>query len=298
MTIAWCAFLLVFAAQEQARPLPDAETFRSSLPAIVNGSMDSSFMWALFHIDFLPNVKEYNYTEKVTAVTQDQPSTTETKIYTITRGPYLWQSYRKQISRNGSPLTNQESQQQDREHERFENAVRAGQAKAESRSDTERKAETEKLIRAAEAMNSDVMAMFEIRVIGTDLIDDLPVVLLEIKPKRGYKPKTEAGEIWQNFTIRAWVTEKDREVMRLTAAIDEKFDEGLVVVEKGATLSLGRRLVNGQVWMPTRIELNNLRTRTNGRLGPRQRVSQSSLTSKSSPSTQPSGQSPSNNQVV
>jgi hypothetical protein len=266
-----CAFILAFAAQEPVRPLPDAESFRSAVPGIVLSANDS-LRWAVFHNDFIPKANDYNYTELETSVTQDDPATSETKIYTITRSPGIWQSYRRQTFRNGSPLTDQEIQQQDREHERFENAVLANVAKAESRTDSSKKAAAEESSRLLEGFKNDVIAMFEIRVIGTERINDLPVVSLEMKPRRGYRPKTEVAELWQDVTIRAWVTEKDREVVRLTAAIDEKFDEGLIVLEKGATLSVERRLINGEIWLPTRIEIDNRRTRTNGRLGPRQRV--------------------------
>lgn len=266
-----CAFILSFAAQEQAAPLPDAANFRTAVPAIVN-AMNGSFRWALFHHDFIPNANEYNYTEKEVSVTQDAAAASETRVYTITRGPEIWQAYRRQLSRNGNPLTAQETEQQDRTHERFENNVRAALAKNELQSPSEKKATAEKLRQEGEAIRNELMAMFEVRVLGRERIESLPVVLLEVKPKRGYKPKTEFGDIVQNISMRVWVTEKDREVVRLTAAIDEKFDEGSVVLEKGADLSVERRPINGEVWLPTRIEINNLRTRTNGRLGPRQRV--------------------------
>ena len=267
----WCAFLVAFASQEPARPLPDAESFRKDVPRIGNDAQ-TSFFQAVYRQDFIFNAVSYSYSEKETSITQDQRATVDTRTYTITRGPEMWQRYRKQISGNGSPLTDQEMQQQDRNHQRSEESFRANLARLEAESDSAKSKAAEASARARQATNDDTMALFDIRVIGRERIDNIPVVSLELKPRRQYKPKTEVGEILKDWTIRAWVTENDRQVVRLTADLDEEYNEGVAVVEKGATLSVERRLINEEVWLPTRLEITKRRPRVNGRLGPPQRV--------------------------
>jgi hypothetical protein len=267
-------FILAFAVQEQARPLPDAEEFRAALPGIVQVRI-TSVQLAIFHRDFLSKVAEYNYTEKETVITRDPRSgveKTETKVYDINRGPEEWQVYRREISRNGSPVTDQERERQDNEHRRFENAVRAVQARSDARPDSTKKQEEAKLALETQAYENDLFAMYDIRVLGRERHEDLPVILLELKPRPRYKPKTEVGELWQDTTMRVWIREDDREVVRLTAVIGDERDLGIAVIEKGATLSVERRKINDEVWLPIRTEITKRRPRTNGRLGPPERV--------------------------
>jgi len=260
----WCAFILAFASQEPARPLPDAGGFRESVRGII-AVLEGSLFRATMHIDFIPEAAKYTYTEKETVITRDSKSgreKIETNVYDMTRGPEGWQYYRKLISKNGSALTDRENQEQDRKHAAFENSVRASL-----------KANDVSAAREEQAGDNDLRAMFDIRVAGRDRIDGVPVVLLELKPDPKYKPKSVYGKRWQHVFLRVWETEDSHEVVRLIAELGDPYDVGFAVIEKGAAVSVERRLVNGEVWLPVRIEVTSRQDRPDGnKLTPREHV--------------------------
>ena len=274
------AIVLAAGTAQQASSLPQAESFRSAVPGIVD-ALHNSFLWTMFRgdflarRDFLAQANLYSYNEKETSITQDRTERTETNGYQITRGPEVWQMYRKQISRNDSPLPGLEMEEQGRAHEKRESAARTVIAQGDIRSDSEKKKKEEQSTQFQQAVKDDLLVMFDIRVLGRDRIDNIPVLSLELKPKSGYKPRTGFTEGLKDFrTIRAWVTESDHVAVRVSADNDKRQSEeyAIAVLEKGSILSIERRFVNGEFWLPTRIEVTNRRARSAGRLGPPQRV--------------------------
>jgi hypothetical protein len=222
----------------------------------------------LHHRDFIPEAKDYSYTETETAISEDPRVATETKVYSITRGPELWQSYRRQISANGFALSDSDLKRQDLEQRQFDNRMRVTIASVQTRSASE-EAEA---ARAQLSFEEDLRAMFDIRVLDRTLMKNLPVVVLELKPRSQYRPKVESASIWREFTLRVWITENGDQVLRVIAEIDDEFDEGVAVIEKGAVLSVERAMIAGGPWMPVRIDITRHRVRTNGRLGSRRRI--------------------------
>jgi len=82
---------------------------------------------------------------------------------------------------------------------------------------------------------------------------------LLLTPRRDAKPQTRAGEEMRHFSVRAWVSENDHELVKLEA---EAIDNlrlglgGLARLHKGARLSFLRRKVNGEVWLPAVVSYN------------------------------------------
>jgi hypothetical protein len=269
-----CGLILVLVSQEPAKPLPDAETFRGSLPGIIR-ILDQALVREALHADFLPEAAEYTYTEKQTVITESSNRAgekTQTNVYDMIRGPAFWQYYRKQVSRDGNPMTDQENKEQDRRHQTFEDTVRASLSTRDSQPEG-KKQEDAKAAGDAQALRNDLGAMFDIRVAGRDRIDDLSVVLLELKANSKYKPRTDAAKRWQHLSMRVWITE-DLEAVRLVAELGDPFDMGFGFIEKGATMSVERRqMIDDKVWLPVRTEVTSRQDRPDGKtLTPRQHV--------------------------
>jgi len=73
------------------------------------------------------------------------------------------------------------------------------------------------------------------------------------------KPQTRVGEQIRHFSLRAWVSENDRELVKLEAEGIDDLKSGLGVLtrlHKGARLSFLRRKVNGEVWLPAVVSYN------------------------------------------
>jgi len=96
-------------------------------------------------------------------------------------------------------------------------------------------------------------SVFDIRMIGRERVEEHDTIAFLLTPRRDAKPKTRAGEQIRHFSVRAWVSENDHELVKLEAeAIDDlKTGFGLLArVHKGARVSFLRRKVNDEVWLP------------------------------------------------
>ena len=100
---------------------------------------------------------------------------------------------------------------------------------------------------------SDIYNVFEIRMIGRERVEEHDTIAFVLTPRRDAKPKTRAGEQIRHFSVRAWVSENDHELVKLEAEAIDDLKSGwgvLARLHKGARLSFLRRKVNGEVWLP------------------------------------------------
>ena len=75
-------------------------------------------------------------------------------------------------------------------------------------------------------------------VVGRELVDGRPTIVVEFAPRPGYKPVTEGGKVIQKFSGRAWVDEADRQLVRLEAQLVETLGVGparIARLQKGAS---------------------------------------------------------------
>jgi hypothetical protein len=113
--------------------------------------------------------------------------------------------------------------------------------------------ELQKARREREEAVRDIFALFDIRMIGRERVEAHDTIAFVLTPRRDAKPKTSAGDQIRNFTVRAWVSEDDHELVKLEAGAIEDLKSGFGVlarVHKGAQLSFLRRKINGEVWLP------------------------------------------------
>jgi hypothetical protein len=77
-----------------------------------------------------------------------------------------------------------------------------------------------------------------------------------LTPKQHAGPRTRNGGVMRHFTVQAWIRESDHELVRLDAEAIETVPFGLELaarIHKGARLSVERRKVDGEVWLPARV---------------------------------------------
>ena len=111
--------------------------------------------------------------------------------------------------------------------------------------------ELQKARREREEAVSDMYNVFEIRMVGRERVEEHDAIAFLLTPRHDAKPKTRAGEQIRHFSVRAWVSENDHELVKLEAEGIDSLKFGLVAkLHKGARLSFLRRKVNGEVWLP------------------------------------------------
>ena len=99
----------------------------------------------------------------------------------------------------------------------------------------------------------DVFAVYDIALIGREVLDGRPTLVTSLTPRANARTKSDAGRFLKKVRGRAWVDEADRQVVRteLEAVSDITFGLGLLArMQKGSTIMFRRTLVNGEIWLP------------------------------------------------
>jgi len=157
------------------------------------------------------------------------------------------------ISEDGQPVASEELARQDRERQQKANEMVQRLARNSSKELARQERELQKGRRERDEAVSDIFNVFEIRMIGRERIEEHDTIAFLLTPRRDAKPKTHAGDQLRHFSVRAWVSENDHELVKLEAEAIDDLKTGLGVMaklRKGARLSFLRRKVNGEVWLP------------------------------------------------
>jgi|RhiMetdeSRZDD1v2_1073273.scaffolds.fasta_scaffold75010_4 hypothetical protein len=106
----------------------------------------------------------------------------------------------------------------------------------------------------------DVASTLDVSINRRDHLAGRDAIVAAFKARRDAKPQTREGRIARNFAGEIWIDEQTREVFRIDAkAVDDvAFGYGGVLarLNKGATVTLRRELVQGNLWLPVSMRFN------------------------------------------
>ena len=128
---------------------------------------------------------------------------------------------------------------------RLSSQNQADQAKAAQGRDRERREALQRI--------NDIFVVYEIKMVGRERIDGHDTIELTLDPRSNARPITREGRWMQAFKCRAWVSETDRELVKLNvdATRDLNIGFGLLArMNAGTQMSFVRRMVDGEVWLP------------------------------------------------
>ena len=245
-----CFLLLPVLAQEQDRPLPDQTQFMAE------------FRKSLHTPEKL--LSQYTYTLKDTELKLDskgKTTQTETNVYNIIHGAEDWQTYQRQISKKGVPLTEKELADEDRkERERVDKETR----KRAGWSDAKRQQEKAKAEREERETTDDIFATFDYQFVRRETLNQVSTILVNFSPRKNYTPKTSDARELQHAAGRLWISEDDHQLVRLEAELLDSIKMGfglLAKIQKGSKVSFESRKINDEIWLPIKAEMS-----LNGRL--------------------------------
>jgi hypothetical protein len=242
MTFQVCLLLLLLSPQEP-KPLPEEKAFIDE------------FRQTLRPDDKL--LSQYTYTEKETEITLDSKGTTKkskVNVYQILHSAEEWKTYRRQITKDGVPLTAKDLEKQDRQEKE---RVARETHKRGNQSEAQRQQEKAKADRKEREIIDDVFSMYDVQLVRREAVGGVSVILATFKTKANYKPKTREGKILQHIAGRAWIAEDDHELARLEAEIIDPISIGaglLAKLNKGSMLAFERRKINNEIWLPVRVD--------------------------------------------
>lgn len=204
---------------------------------------------------------QYAYVQRETEVKLDgdgKQTGTTTRVYEIFPGTSGLGAYKRLIERDGVPVSAEELQRSDQKRrDDIEQQLR--------RFRTEDGTGREKRLQAAasergerEAQIDDVFRVCEFRLVGRDMAAGRPAILVAFSPRAGAAASTRIGAIAQKLAGQAWIDEADHEVVRVEAKAIEDVTYGFGIfarVYKGTTVSWAREKVNGEAWVPTRLDV-------------------------------------------
>jgi hypothetical protein len=240
------SFLLV-PVSAQDRPLPDPKTLGAEVRTrmLTDRELQSQYT-------FIERREEISISKlgKVTA----GPVKTYEVYPSVERG----NTYKRLIAIDGVPLPPEELARRDRVHR--EDLLREA-AKREREPPQERQRRLQKEAKEQAEWNrtlDEVFELYDIRLVGRDTIEGAVCVVATLEPKPGYQPRTDAGKLMKKLRARAWVSEADYQIVKVVAeAIDDvTYGWGLLGrLHEGTVATFERTKVNGEVWLPRRVEI-------------------------------------------
>jgi hypothetical protein len=239
------ALLSVTALVAQERPLPDQESFLRDVRTRLQ--TDSTLQSGYIYV-------ETRREQKVDGRGQvEQESVKVYESYPGLPGEDRWE---RLISENGRPRAASDLEKELRNRQRKAEAMvrEATDEPAKQQARQQREYSTRR--REFDAVLDDLFLVYDIRMERRELLDGHGTIVFSLTPRREAKPRTREGGQMRAFAVRAWISESDRELVRVDAEAIDTLSMGfglLARLHKGAKLSFVRTKVNDEVWLPSRV---------------------------------------------
>ena len=240
-------FIALFLQQDEAKPLPQLETFLAD------------FRKSLHTDDLL--LSDYTYTEKQTSIELDsnrKPKKTEVNVFQVFPGSCERPEYRRQTVKKGVPVPAKELEKQDQKHQKEIGSDARGSRRRGLRA-RRRAKECEDQFKDEAKILDDLFSVYDIRIAGRERVAEKTTLVITFKPRPNYNTKTREGGIMKHVAGRAWVSEEDHQLARIEAEVIDTISIGfgmLAKLQKGTRIMEERHKFNEEVWLPSRVELS------------------------------------------
>jgi hypothetical protein len=238
--------LCASAAAAQERSLPDPKSFLEDVR--VHLRRDEELQSGYMYVETRREVK----LDKSGRATKETVEVIES--YPGLPGEERWE---RVISKDGRPTAPDELEKRDRERQKkAESYVRKLTNQTEKDREKQRR-EYEKHRREEAEIIDEIFRVYEVRLLRREQVEGHDTIVCSLTPRRGVKPRTRDGKIMQKFIGTAWISEADRELVRLEVESIDTVSIGmglLARVHKGTRASFQRRKVNGEVWLPASFD--------------------------------------------
>ncbi|HVE59052.1 MAG TPA: hypothetical protein VNB22_19670 [Pyrinomonadaceae bacterium] len=161
---------------------------------------------------------------------------------------------RRQIEKNGKPLSESEQAKEDKDVEKQVAEIEEKIAKKEKRdakSSAKTPDEENKRITLSDALKGSLLVNpRRERFRGRD------VIVFDYEPNPQFKPTTRLEKLFAFCNGAVWVDTKSKQVVRLEAFLTQSAGNFIGKVKRGASFSLENELVNEEIWLPSRADVN------------------------------------------
>jgi len=243
MLSAWLLAVLFF-VQDPPKPLPELKPFLAELRKHL-------------HTDDIL-LSQYTYTEKRTLIRLDsngKPEKTEVNVFQITPGSPDRVGYRRQIVKDGKPMSPAELKKEDQEFQKRSQDI---QRKLKQQTPAQREKVKADRLRHEEMVLDDTFAIYKAEIIGRENLNSRELIRVKFTPQTGYNPKTDEGERMLHVAGQAWVSEEDHQIARVEFNIIDPISIGfglLAKLQKGSSITAEREKFNDEIWLPVKNEI-------------------------------------------
>jgi hypothetical protein len=112
------------------------------------------------------------------------------------------------------------------------------------------------------AFLEDILAGFDFRVVGDDVVDGRPSFVIEVSPHPGFRASGKYAKVFNKVEGKIWVDKQDYGWIKLDGEITQPFSMGLFIarVQSGSRVVLEQTCVGDAVWVPKRLEVQGTAT--------------------------------------
>jgi hypothetical protein len=105
---------------------------------------------------------------------------------------------------------------------------------------------------------SRILAVVKVSSPRREMLDGRSTIAFDFTGDPHAKAHGPAEEAARRMSGTVWIDEKDRQVRRLTAQLDDNLHVGfgMVSIGKGSNLVFDQKLVNNELWLPTSAEVH------------------------------------------
>jgi len=200
-----------------------------------------------------------NYSYKQTSIDREidkAGNLVEKSSETVLLSFYKGYRIRRLIEKNGKALSASEQEKEDKDVEKQVAEIEEKIAKKEkrelqSKSDAKTPAEENKRITLSDALKGSLLVNpRRERFRGRD------VIVFDYEPNPQFKPQTRLEKLFAFCNGAVWVDADSKQVVRLEAFLTQSAGNFIGKVKRGASFSLENELVNEEIWLPSRADVN------------------------------------------
>jgi hypothetical protein len=163
------------------------------------------------------------------------------------------ETYKRLVAVDGKPLSAAELERRDAAHRKHV-LDRHAQLEAESPADREKRlAKATKERREEQETVDEAFRVLEPSGLRRVQLDGRPTLVVDLTPRPGVQPRTDAGKYMSRMQGTVWINEADRQVVRVEMEVIRDITFGLGILARlhtGSEMTFRRSLVNGEIWLP------------------------------------------------
>jgi hypothetical protein len=239
------ALVSAVAAAAQERPLPEKESYLREARAHLqtDSSLQSSYIYT--------ETRRERKLDGRGLVVEESIKVYES--YPGLPGEVRWE---RLMAENGRPRPASELDKELRDRQKKAEALAREATEQPAKLKERQQRESTEQRREFNAIIDDLMLVYDIRMERRETLNGHDTILLSLTPRPNAKPRTREGGQMTKFAVRAWISESDKELVRVDAEALDTLSMGfgfLARLHKGARLSFVRTKVNNEVWLPSSV---------------------------------------------